>query len=185
MIGLDPVVEVLRRPVLDRVFQLARPFQSAHGLRIGTKLVGGDRHRRPVAHDLQCLGQKAACRLGVPAVGQHEIDQASLLVDDPEQVFSLATHPDVGLVRRPIALVPADPLLELRRVALDPAVERHVVDGDAAFAHHFLKVPVADAVAAVPADAEQDDLGRKPAALEHRYQGEVAPKTRLLAAQPG
>jgi hypothetical protein len=46
-----------------------------------------------------------------------------------------------------------------------------VVDGDAAFAHHFLEVPVADAIPAVPADAEQDDLDRKPAALEHRHQG--------------
>ena len=43
MIGLDPVVEVLRRPVPDRVFQLALPFQPAQCLRIGTKLVGGDR----------------------------------------------------------------------------------------------------------------------------------------------
>jgi hypothetical protein len=47
-----------------------------------------------------------------------------------------------------------------------------MIDGDAAFAHHFLKVPLADAIAAVPADAEQDDLGRKPAALEHRHRGE-------------
>jgi hypothetical protein len=73
-------------------------------------------------------------------------------------------------------LVPTDPLLELRGVALNPAVKCHVVDGYAAFGHHFLKVPVADAVAAVPADAEQDDLGRKPAALEHRHRGEKLPK---------
>jgi hypothetical protein len=42
------------------------------------------------AHDLQRLGQKAAGRPGVPAVGQHEIDQTSLLVDGREQVFPLA-----------------------------------------------------------------------------------------------
>ncbi len=52
-------------------------------------------------------------------------------------------------------------LVCFRGVALDPAAERHVVDGDAALGHYFLEVPVADAVAAVPADAEQDDLGRK------------------------
>src|SRR5512132_143483 len=40
-----------------------------------------------------------------------------------------------------------------------------------------------DAVAAVPADAEQDDLGWKPAALEHRHRGRDAPKTRLLVAR--
>ena len=93
MIGLDPVVEILRRPVPDGVFQLALSFQPAQCLRIGAKLVGGDRHRRPVTHDLQRLGQKAAGRHGVPAVGQHEIDQTSVLVDGPEQVFPLATHP--------------------------------------------------------------------------------------------
>lgn len=80
-------------------------------------------------------------------------------------------------------LVPANPLLELRRVALRAAVQRRVVDRNAAFGHHFLKVPLADAVAAVPADAEQDHLGRKPAALEHRHRGGDAPKTRLLAVR--
>jgi hypothetical protein len=55
-----------------------------------------------------------------------------------------------------------------------------VVDGDAALGHHFLEVPVADAVAAVPADAEQDDLGWKPAAFEHGHWEGDAPKTRLL-----
>ena len=35
-----------------------------------------------------------------------------------------------------------------------------------------VKVPVADPVFAIPPDAEQDDLGWKPAALEHRYGGE-------------
>jgi putative transcriptional regulator len=32
---------------------------------------------------------------------------------------------------------------------------------------------VADVVFAAPADAEEDDLGRKPAALEHRHRGDI------------
>ena len=89
MIGLDPVVEVLRRPVPDRVFQLAFPFQPAQCLRIGTELVGRDRHRRPVAHDLQRLGEKATGRLGVPAGSDSmEIDQTSLLVEGTETAIS-------------------------------------------------------------------------------------------------
>ena len=51
--------------------------------------------------------------------------RVSVLVDGPEQVFPLASHPDVGLVhapgRRSVAPVPAHPLIKLRRVALDPA----------------------------------------------------------------
>ena len=64
------------------------------------------------------------------------------------------------------ALVPQRPLLQLRGVALDPAVQRRVVDGDAAFAHHLLEVPVADAVAAVPAHAQEDHLAGKVPPLE-------------------
>jgi hypothetical protein len=60
-----------------------------------------------------------------------------------------------------------------------------VVDGDTALGHHLLEVSVADAVTAVPADAEQDDLGRKTAALNTDIGRETLRKTRLLAAQPG
>ena len=37
----------------------------------------------------------------------------------------------------------------------------------AAFLHHLHQIPVADAVFAVPADTEQDDLDGKAPALEH------------------
>jgi hypothetical protein len=41
--------------------------------------------------------------------------------------------------------------------------KRRRVDTYPALAYHLLEIPIADAVAAVPADAEQDDLGQKPA----------------------
>jgi hypothetical protein len=52
----------------------------------------------------------------------------------------------------------------LRRIVLNPSIKRRIVDTYPAFGHHFLKV-AADAVTSVPADAEQDDLGRKPRRL--------------------
>ena len=38
----------------------------------------------------------------------------------------------------------------------DPAVDRRMVDADAALRHHFLQVAQAQAVGQIPADAKQD-----------------------------
>jgi hypothetical protein len=70
-----------------------------------------------------------------------------------------------------MSLVSANPLLDLRRVALDSAKEGGWVDADTALLHHLSQVSIADAVFAVPAHAQQDDLDRKAAALEQGQQG--------------
>src|SRR5208283_1366918 len=61
------------------------------------------------------------------------------------------------------------PLLDLRGVFLNPAVDGRVVDRDAALAHHLFQIAVADAVAAVPAHRPEHDLTFKMAALEVRH----------------
>jgi len=48
-----------------------------------------------------------------------------------------------------------------RGESLHPAVDRNVVDLDAAFGEEFLDVAVGQAVAQVPADRHDDHLGRK------------------------
>src|SRR3546814_5073081 len=55
---------------------------------------------------------------------------------------------DVGFIRAPARIKatppePAQPLLHLRGVALDPAIDRRMVDRNAAFRQHFLKVAIA------------------------------------------
>src|SRR3546814_9130615 len=50
---------------------------------------------------------------------------------------------------------PAQPLLHLRGVALDPAIDRRMVDRNAAFRQHFLKVAIADRIATIPAHRPQ------------------------------
>jgi len=54
------------------------------------------------------------------------------------------------------------------------------VDLDAALRHHFSQVTIADAVLAVPAHAQQDDLDRKTTAFENQQQsGSIANRAGL------
>ena len=64
------------------------------------------------------------------------------------------------------AQVPPQPLLELGREALDPAVHGRVVDLDAAVDEHALEVAVADRELQVPPHRPEDDLGREAEAAE-------------------
>jgi hypothetical protein len=127
-----------------------------------------------VTHHLEGFAQEAIRRSGVAAVGQHEVDELTVLVDGAEQIFPLAANPHVGLADAPRArtrsLVLADPPLDLGRIALNPAKDRAWVDADTTLFHHLSQVAVADPVFAGPAHAQQDDLDRKPAAFEDRQQ---------------
>ena len=49
---------------------------------------------------------------------------------------------------------------------LNPAIDRRVVDCDAAFGHHRFEIPVADRVPAVPAHGPEHDLTAEVASLE-------------------
>src|SRR3712207_81891 len=60
----------------------------------------------------------------------------------------------------------SDPLLQLRRISLDPTEEGRVVDRDTAVLQHQLEIAVADREHQVPAHGPQDHLGRELPALE-------------------
>jgi hypothetical protein len=53
-------------------------------------------------------------------------------------------------------------LRELRREPLDPPVDAHVVDLDAAFGEELFDVSVGEGEPQAPADGQRDDLGREP-----------------------
>ena len=83
-------------------------------------------------------------------------------------------HLDVGLAdwpaRRPRpAPLPAQPLLEFLGEPLHPAMNRGVVDRDAALRHHRFEVAVADRAAAVPTDRPEDDFSPEVRSLEAAY----------------
>src|SRR3546814_4811876 len=86
----------------------------------------------------------------------------------------LAPHLDVGFIQAPARIKatppePAQPLLHLRGVALDPAIDRRMVDRNAAFRQHFLKVAIADRIATIPAHRPQDHITLEMAPLEIRH----------------
>ena len=76
----------------------------------------------------------------------------------------------IGLVQSPAgtnrALAGAKLLIQQRGVFRDPTIERGMVNLDAALFHHFLDLPIAYWICHVPADAPEDDLTFKMAALE-------------------
>jgi hypothetical protein len=72
-------------------------------------------------HCRQRFSQETMGRTGVSPIHQHEVDQPAMLVDGPEQVLPVATDLHIRLVHSPrgrtVPLLPANPLLKLRRVA--------------------------------------------------------------------
>ncbi|AAS76294.1 putative transposase (plasmid) [Salmonella enterica subsp. enterica serovar Choleraesuis str. SC-B67] len=62
--------------------------------------------------------------------------------------------------------VPAQPFFHFRRITLNPAVNRGVIDIHSAFSQHLLQLTVTDAVFAVPAYGPQNDVTLKMPAFE-------------------
>src|SRR5690606_4569001 len=81
---------------------------------------------------------------------------------------------DVGFIQAPARIKatppePAQPLLHLRGVALDPAIDRRMIDRNAAFRQQFIKVAIADRIATIPAHRPQDHITLEMAPLEIRH----------------
>src|SRR3546814_20561754 len=108
-----------------------------------------------------------------------DLDLVAPLVVCPVQVGPLAPHLDVGFIQAPARIKatppePAQPLLHLRGVALDPAIDRRMVDRNAAFRQHFLQVAIADRIATIPAHRPQDHITLK---TEERRAGKACVST--------
>ena len=74
--------------------------------------------------------------------------------------------------------LPAQPLLRLGRIFLDPSVNGLVIDRHAALGHHLLEVAVAYAVAAIPTYRPKHDLAPGVAPFEVRH-GLSSPRSDL------
>ena len=152
LISLGMFAESLCRPAMrrliaverDLVWQLALALERPSEERLG----GGD----------------------VPLGAKQEIDGVSLFVDSAVKIRPAASDFDVGLIDAPgppswaSKAVPA--LLELRHIALDPAHDRRMRQGEPAFGHHLGEISKAELVSQIPAHAEHDDLLVKVPALE-------------------
>ena len=139
LISLGMFAESLCRPAMrrliaverDLVWQLALALERPSEERLG----GGD----------------------VPLGAKQEIDGVSLFVDSAVKIRPAASDFDVGLIDAPgppswaSEAVPA--LLELRHIALDPAHDRRMRQGEPAFGHHLGEISKAELVSQIPAHA--------------------------------
>src|SRR6266496_353940 len=127
--------------------------------------------------------EEPACGFGVATTREEHVDDLAELVDRPEQVAPGPSDLQVGLIDMPAipdeVLSSPSGLRELRREPLDPPVDAHVVDLDAAFCQELLDVSVGKTEPQVPADSQGDDLRREAVPGEGR--GGRRSRTRVAA----
>ena len=155
------------------LFGTARPFAARRDLlvqypRIGRGSVG--RHLNWPDPDRRRPSEERPGRSQVAADREHDVDDLTVLVDSPVQVRPPAGHLHVGLIDEPpVTRQPAagaSSFDELGGEPLNPPVDGHVINADAAFAEQLLDVPVREAVSQVPAHRDGNHLTREPEAGE-------------------
>jgi len=92
VILLQPIIEVLVRPMLDTV-----AHDLAYSPRIGTMPICRDRLWRMANHSNRLLEQSLS-RLHISFLAQHGIDQIAIVVDGPIQITPLSMHFYVGFI---------------------------------------------------------------------------------------
>src|SRR3954454_18798335 len=148
VILLDPVVEPAPAAVAGEAPELTIPLHLAQRAGVVLEAVGHDLPRVVgVLPAERTLEEALGCSL-VALGAEQEVDRLPRAADGPVQVAPLAADPDISFVDVPWPAarpqVPAQPLLELRGEALDPAVHGRVVDLNPAVGEHALEVAVAD-----------------------------------------
>ena len=103
MIRLKDVIQIFRGAVFDILRQQPFVLQAQDGPGIRRQFISRDGGWRLGAHRLDGFPQETISGVGIPAIGQHEGDQPTVLVDRAEQVLPLAPDADVGLVHSPRA----------------------------------------------------------------------------------
>ncbi len=102
---------------------------------------------------------------------QQEVKRVALLLDCAVQIFPLPFDLDAGFVHTPApahrTLVPAKRLLEQGHDLDDPAVHAGVIDLDAPFGHHFLKVEQTQRIRHIPAHTQQNHVQRIVQSLQY------------------
>ena len=148
MVGFDLVIEILHLAVIDGVIQQLGVFQLPNGLAICRIAICVDDRRGPVATSSQSLGQESPCGTGIAALGQIEVNRPPAAVDRSEQIQPFTADLYIRFVDSPratrIALIPADQLLRLGSVGLDPTIDGGVMNFEAALLHHFRQMPITD-----------------------------------------
>nr|WBR60928.1 hypothetical protein CPHELBEB_04956 [Salmonella sp.]WBR61179.1 hypothetical protein CPHELBEB_05207 [Salmonella sp.] len=173
MIAFNHVVPVLNLSVFNVRRAPAFAFEQSKRATIGGRFIRVDESRDlPLLHVVEDFTQKPVCSFAVTTGGEIKIDSAAPAVDGPVQIRPAAIDLHVGFIHVPrakigrVTPVPAQPFFHFRRITLNPAVNRGVIDIHSAFSQHLLQLTVTDAVFAVPAYGPQNDVTLKMPAFE-------------------
>ena len=112
---------------------------------------------------------------GVAAYGDEDVDHLAVLVDGPVYVAPDAGDFHVGLVDEPAVAggVAARACCFNRQLGevLHPPIQRDVIHHDAPLGQELLEIAVRQPETQIPADRQQDHLGREPIPSESRPSG--------------
>ena len=139
-------------------------------------------------HVVEDFNQKPVCSFAVRR-REIKIDSAAPAVDGPVQIRPAAIDLHVGFIHVPrakigrAAPVPAQPFFHFRRITLNPAVNRGVIDIHPRSAS-ILQLTVTDAVFAVPAYGPQNDVTLKMPAFLNGFMCSPSAKGMISLSPP-
>ena len=126
----------------------------------------------PMRRIRQRLAEQAFGRSGIAQPREHEVDRGAGGIDGSVEVAPTALDTNVGLIDAPGPVgwleMTAQPLLQFRSIALDPAPDCRVVRLHAAFAEQLFDIAERERVPQVPAHGAKDQLGLGLPPLEDR-----------------
>ena len=136
-------------------------------------LVRIDNPGRPMRRIRQRLAEQAFGRRGIAQPREHEVDRGAGGIDGSVEVAPTTLDTNVGLIDAPGFIgwleMTAQPLLEFRTIALDPAPDCRVVCLHAAFAEQLFDIAERERVPKVRAHGAKNPLGFGLSPLEDRW----------------
>ena len=112
---------------------------------------------------MQRFDEEAFGGLGIACRAQEKLKRVAFRVDGSVEGCPPSFDLDGGFIDAPGVIggfeVRPAALLQFGGRALHPAVDRRVIDLQFTFPHHFLQITVAERVAQVPPDTQENDLG--------------------------
>ena len=165
MILLDAVVQILTlsnawgfRATAGPILKAACGVTGNDRFPVGLAAIDDDALRPTVPGE--SLSEETFGGGEITMLAEPKLDRIAVAVDGAIEIRPSAANLDIGLVGVPLAsdgaLAPIEPIRQQGRKVDDPAMDRRMIDADAAFGHHFLQVAQAQAIAQIPAHAQQD-----------------------------
>ncbi len=121
----------------------------------------------------QRLSEQAFGRSGITQPREHEVDRGAGGIDGSVEVAPTTFDTNIGLIDAPGPVgwfeMTAQPLLEFRTIALDPASDCRVIFLQAALAEPLFDITERERVPEVPAHGAKNQLGLGLSPLEDRW----------------